>query len=86
MNRKAADEWRTRWATAIRESRVHVLRMTQHELARHLGTSQTTVGGWEAGANVPSDLMKVRVVALMALDARVLFRPLDADPIGEVAQ
>jgi DNA-binding transcriptional regulator YiaG len=86
LNRRAVVEWRNRWATAIHHARTSVMHMTQHQLAAHLGTSQATVACWETGANVPSDLMKVRLLALTGLDAAVLFRPLDADPISEVAR
>jgi DNA-binding transcriptional regulator YiaG len=78
---EAAQEWRSRWAGVIRTQRTAVLGMTQHQFADYLGTSQSTVGMWEAGQSVPSDLMKIRVIALAGVDAREMFRPLDADPI-----
>lgn len=74
-------EWRNRWATAIKRHRTEVLQMSQHQFAAYIGTSQSTVGMWENGSSVPSDLMKVRVIALAGLDAREMFRPLEADPI-----
>lgn len=81
MNKRAAQEWRTRWAVAIHAHRTEILGMTQHQFADLVGTSQSTVGMWESGARVPNDLMKVRVIRLAGLDARHMFRPLDADPI-----
>jgi DNA-binding transcriptional regulator YiaG len=86
VNSTAADEWRRRWATAIKTQRREVLHMSQHELAAHLDASQASVSGWETATSVPEDLMKVRVLALMALDPRELFRPLDADPIDKVSR
>lgn len=81
MDTLAVREWRNRWATAIKRHRTEVLEMSQHEFAAYLGTSQSTVGMWENASSVPADLMKVRVIALAGLDARELFRPLEADPI-----
>lgn len=77
---RALREWRTRWADLIRTQRTTVLQMSQSQLARYLGVHQSTVAGWESGNGVPHDLMKVRVIALMGLDARVVFAPLDSDP------
>lgn len=81
MNQRAVAEWRNRWATAIHRHRTDVLAMSQTDFAAYVGTSQSTVGMWESGRSVPSDLMKLRVIALAGLDARDLFRPLEADPI-----
>jgi DNA-binding transcriptional regulator YiaG len=78
---RATQEWRTRWATAIHAHRTGVLHMSQPELGRLLGVSQSTVGMWESGRYVPHDLMKIRVMRLMAMDPREMFRPLDADPV-----
>lgn len=80
-HQKARTEWRKRWSTAIATHRVEVLGMSQPEMARFVGTSQSTVAMWESGGSVPNDLMKVRVIALLGLDAREMFAPLDADPI-----
>lgn len=81
MNKRAAAEWRNRWATAIHAQRTTVLHMSQHDLADYLETSQSTIGMWESGKNVPQDLMKIRLMRLMGIDPREMFRPLDADPI-----
>ncbi len=78
---RALQEWRARWATHIRAARPDVLHMSQPQLARYLGTTQPTVAMWESARNVPNDLMKIRVIALLGLDPRQLFRPLDADPV-----
>ncbi len=80
---EALQEWRQRWATAIRQRRTETLRMSQHELARHLGSSQATVGMWETAKAAPEDLMKVRLIVMLDLDAAEMFRPLEADPIGQ---
>lgn len=81
LNGRAASEWRNRWATAVARQRTEVLGMSQTAFAAYLGTSQSTVGMWESGRSVPSDLMKIRLLALAGLDAREMFRPLEADPI-----
>lgn len=74
--------WRNRWATAIVEART-AAGMSQPQLARHLGTAQSTVAMWEAGRSVPMDLMKVDLIAALGLDAGGLFGPLDARPVPE---
>lgn len=74
--------WRNRWAAAILEGRA-AAGMSQPQLARHLGTAQSTVAMWEAGRSVPMDLMKVDLIAALGLDAGGLFGPLDARPVPE---
>lgn len=83
VNRRAAREWKNRWATAIHAHRTEVLHMSQTQFAGHVGVSQSTVAMWESAKSVPQDLMKVRLIALAGLDARHMFRPLEADPIGK---
>lgn len=57
--------------------------MSQPEMARFLHVGQSTVAMWESAKQVPNDLMKVRVIALLGLDARELFLPLKADPLPQ---
>lgn len=74
--------WRDRWAAAIVAARTEA-GMSQSQLARYIGTSQSTVAMWEAGRSVPMDLAKIDLIAALGLDAGGLFGPLDARPVPE---
>lgn len=71
-------ELAARWAKAIHDHRTSVRHISQAQLAEELGVTPMAVWQWENGTRIPSDFIKVRLIQMLALDARQLFAPLKA--------
>lgn len=62
------------WGLAIWEQRTRVLKMTQAELAEHLGTTQAQVSQWETGRSVPGSHWQPRIIQQTAMPPDLLAR------------